>query len=365
MGQDPTLPPITDSSRAPQWSERSTRLITDAIWETLADGRREVNRLDIAKALVRLNSGAESSHPAASRDRGERPRGWSFAPGLRELWRRAAAEAIYCKSPVIDTEHLLLAQLRSRDESTKFLTGALSTDVRSLRAAILAGLGPEVRADYEVAASWRRAPPPATTVTLVGLLLIGFVLALSPAGLAYVADSSAIARGQWYRLVTYMFLHLSAPHLAVNLVALLFVGWLAERALGSPWFLVVFLVSGVVGAATSFALGPCQLQVGASGATYGAFAGLVGHSLGHLRHPLIRRQLRLFAWLALAMVLVDLLRVDPGIDHLGHLGGLGAGLLLGLASGVADRRRGGVAAALLCVVVAGALVAWRSATFHC
>ena len=57
------------------------------------------------------------------------------------------------------------------------------------------------------------------------------------------------AQGDWYRLVTAMFLHASLLHLALNMLVLYWCGTVVERALGTWRFLLVYFVAGIAGSA--------------------------------------------------------------------------------------------------------------------
>lgn len=70
--------------------------------------------------------------------------------------------------------------------------------------------------------------------------------------------------------VTYMFLHGGFLHLLFNMLMLFFFGPRIEARLGSRRFLVLYLVSGIAGAALSI-LTPRALIIGASGAIFGVF----------------------------------------------------------------------------------------------
>ena len=60
--------------------------------------------------------------------------------------------------------------------------------------------------------------------------------------------------GDWYRLVTAMFLHASLLHLAFNMLALYWLGTIVELSLGTWRFLLVYFVSGIAGSAGALAL---------------------------------------------------------------------------------------------------------------
>lgn len=70
--------------------------------------------------------------------------------------------------------------------------------------------------------------------------------------------------------ITYMFVHAGLWHLLFNMLALFFFGPRVEQRLGSQRFIVLYMLSGLGGAALSF-LTPMAAIVGASGATFGVF----------------------------------------------------------------------------------------------
>ena len=173
-----------------------------------------------------------------------------------------------------------------------------------------------------------------------------------------------VAEGEYWRLVTAMFLHVGIRHIAFNSLALLIFGSLVEESLGRGRLVAVYLVTGFCANAVSFAFGdPVRVAAGASGAVFG----LLG---AWLVYNLRRRSLGL----ARANVQVGLLLVGlnlafgfafPGIDNLAHLGGLGAGLLAGLVAegvwGRAMRTPSTVVGFAIILMIGVALAAWRTA----
>ena len=128
-------------------------------------------------------------------------------------------------------------------------------------------------------------------------------------------------QGEWYRLVTAMFLHGSLLHLAFNMFALYWLGTVVEQALGTWRFLLLYFVSGVAGSAGALALsGPFAVTVGASGAIYGILGALL---------VLEYRATGTFAGQALGLIVVNLALTFaiPNISIGGHLGGLAGGIL--------------------------------------
>jgi rhomboid protease GluP len=83
-----------------------------------------------------------------------------------------------------------------------------------------------------------------------------------------------IDNGQWFRLVTAIFLHGNLLHLLMNGIVLLFCGTVLESKIGKAWHLALYTVSGLVGSGMSLALNdPNIVSVGASGAIMGVLAG--------------------------------------------------------------------------------------------
>lgn len=181
--------------------------------------------------------------------------------------------------------------------------------------------------------------------------------------LAWGANSAPLTLGgQWWRLVTSLFLHAGILHLAGNLVSLYVVGPLVERLVGSAGFTLLYLVAGVAGNLVSLAWHPHgQITVGASGAIFGVLGALLGFILPQWRH--VPRDLTMNLLGNGVLVIVANLAIThfvPRIDNAAHMGGLAAGAACGLllSQPLTPRtpRRRRVRNALLAVVAAAALL---------
>ena len=178
----------------------------------------------------------------------------------------------------------------------------------------------------------------------------------------------AIAEGQWYRLVTPMLLHVGLWHIALNMLVLWIYGPSVEQAFGTARFAAMYVISGFMGGVASFALGPCRsLGVGASGAIFGIVGVLLVHLYNRRRSAFVAGYLKnLLLFIGLNMVLG---LVWTRIDLWAHLGGLLAGVALGLGydrsdgAGGSPARGGLVAGAVVALGVA--TVVWRSSGFTC
>jgi rhomboid protease GluP len=163
-----------------------------------------------------------------------------------------------------------------------------------------------------------------------------------------------IGAGEWWRLVTPIFLHGGLLHFAFNSYALLQLGPLVEEEFGTERFAVVYLVSGICGNAVSQILWPgIRHTVGASG----AICGLIGLLLAYgLRRggPAGARLRTGIGQYALYLLVFSFL---PGVDLLCHLGGFAGGFALGWIVPYGPFRsraaeRGWEALALACALLA-------------
>ena len=101
--------------------------------------------------------------------------------------------------------------------------------------------------------------PATVALVVVNVIIYAITVAQGGAGLGepggkLFLDGALIGAaidldGQWYRLVTAMFLHASLLHLAFNMLALYWLGSIVEQALGSWRFLALYFVSGIAGSA--------------------------------------------------------------------------------------------------------------------
>lgn len=138
--------------------------------------------------------------------------------------------------------------------------------------------------------------------------------------------------GEWWRLVTCMFIHGGLVHLLMNMWALYAVGPFVERMVGNIGFLLMYLLAGLCGSLASLIWNPMVPSVGASGAIFGVFGCLLGLALrgrGSIPTETLA-QLR-SSGLGFVVVNVTLGMMVPNIDMAAHLGGLAGGFVGGLA----------------------------------
>jgi rhomboid protease GluP len=137
--------------------------------------------------------------------------------------------------------------------------------------------------------------------------------------------------GQWWRLVTSMFLHGGWPHILFNMVALVQVGALVERMFGSVRFLAVYLIAGICGGLASIMWNADVNSVGASGAIFGIMGGLLAFILkpdSGVPMTIVKALRSSATGFLIFNIFAGI--VYPHTDNAAHLGGLAGGFLAGL-----------------------------------
>jgi rhomboid protease GluP len=138
---------------------------------------------------------------------------------------------------------------------------------------------------------------------------------------------AAFYQGEYFRLITYAFLHIGLLHLAFNMLALSQVGPAIETEIGSSRFVAVYLLSLLGGSVADVLVrGPAVLLIaGASGALFGLIG--FGISYAHFYGGYIGREQRNFflQWAAYSLVFGFII----GADNICHLGGLLVGFVCG------------------------------------
>ncbi|MEW2619678.1 rhomboid family intramembrane serine protease [Streptomyces sp. NPDC048106] len=215
---------------------------------------------------------------------------------------------------------------------------------------------------------------PLATYVLVGLNVVAYLVELARPSFEYrfaMLGTTApgyvpegVAHGEWYRLLTGAFLHLTPgegtfgiTHILFNMVALWNIGRAVETRLGRLRYLALYLLSALGGSVLELLLVPESYTVGASGAIFGLGAAywVMGRRLGQDMREINRYMAGLLLWLVISAGLTS---------WQGHLGGLLAGAVVTLAYAYAprDERRAlvqaGVCVALLALLVA---LAWMKA----
>lgn len=180
--------------------------------------------------------------------------------------------------------------------------------------------------------------PPYVTYFMIAssvLVYIGQMLTQTPGGSDLLTNlgakvNSAIIAGQYWRLITPMWLHGSLLHIAFNMYALFIFGANLERAYGHGRFLLLYLLSGFAGNVISFMMSPTP-SIGSSTAIFGLIAAQ-GVFLYQNRRLIRNAQGMLINTLTIAGINL-VLGLSPGIDNWGHMGGLIGGVAFAWSAG--------------------------------
>ena len=131
--------------------------------------------------------------------------------------------------------------------------------------------------------------------------------------------------GQWWRLVTAIFLHAGLFHIGMNLWCLFDLGPAVESLFSTTKFIVLYLVTGVAGFLLSTWWSP-GMSIGASGAILGLIGILIGASF---HHGGLGKEYRGQLWRWVIYILIFGLLPFFAVDNAAHIGGLASGLILG------------------------------------
>ena len=137
-----------------------------------------------------------------------------------------------------------------------------------------------------------------------------------------------IADGQWWRLLTAMFVHAGFMHLLLNMYGLLFVGLFLEPVLGKWRFAIYYLVTGLLAGIASLWIHPNLVGVGASGAIFGMYGVFLACLLTGVFPPGMKKAFLLSTLIFVGANLV--MGLSGNTDNAAHIGGLVAGFLIGI-----------------------------------
>jgi membrane associated rhomboid family serine protease len=225
------------------------------------------------------------------------------------------------------------------------------------------GHAPSASRPRTIAGGSVTADPRLVTKILIGLCVAAYLVQMSvgdsftthfemlgKASTTGLPPYDGVAEGQWYRLLTAMFLHAGPLHILFNMVSLWWIGGPLEAALGRARYTALYFVSGLAGSALTYLLAaPNHASLGASGAIFGLFGatGVLMRRLNYDLRPLI------------ALLVINLIfTFTPAfnIAWQAHIGGLVAGVITGYAMVHAPRERRALVQYGTCALVLVAVV---------
>ena len=145
----------------------------------------------------------------------------------------------------------------------------------------------------------------------------------------YAMYVPAVKDGEWYRVITHMFLHADTGHLFNNMLMLAAVGYSIEDDFGHIKFTIIYFVGG---------LGACALSayydivtsnyvpsIGASGAIMAIFGAMIVLTIRN--RSSFDKTVGIRSLIVLAIMVFG--NMSQGVDWMAHLGGAITGLILG------------------------------------
>lgn len=164
-----------------------------------------------------------------------------------------------------------------------------------------------------------------------------YLLGDGPTGLTLLKmganESILLKSGQFYRLITYGFLHAGVVHLFCNMYSLYVIGPQVESKFGKSRFIVIYLLSMIAGGLASVIFNADTISVGASGAIFGLLGAFLYFGL----------RFRIYFKDSLKSSIIPVIVLNlcigfmiPGIDNFCHIGGLIAGFLSSMAVGIPE-----------------------------
>jgi membrane associated rhomboid family serine protease len=250
---------------------------------------------------------------------------------------RAAANAAYAK-----------ARTKSRGRPRELIDRALERLAKLDTAAPiqLSPIASEVVARVEAAPMPapvkidRPAQPWATWIITALLVAVAGAIALFAGA---TGDNGVLVRcgamvrgmidgGEWWRLITCVYVHVGVVHLSVNAIGMFFLGRVAEDLFGTARTFALFGLAGVAGSFASYLASPTGVSAGASGAIFGMLGAVFVELTWH--RAKYRALWKRGMWGGLVVVTLAQLGVGfmyPVIDQWAHGAGLVAGIVFGAA----------------------------------
>ena len=173
------------------------------------------------------------------------------------------------------------------------------------------------------------------TKVLIAINVLLFILTtLNPSIIYMTANNLNLVKGgEYYRIITSVFIHANIFHLLCNMYTLFIIGSQVENFLGKKKFIFIYIISALMGSLLSLAFSS-GFSVGASGAIFGLMGSLVyfGYHYRLYLNTVIKSQIIPLILLNLALGFMI-----SGIDNFAHIGGLIGGYLSTMAIGASDK----------------------------
>ena len=173
------------------------------------------------------------------------------------------------------------------------------------------------------------------TYALISLCTLVYILQILFPSLTTLGavNGSLVRSGQVYRLVTGIFMHGSIWHLLCNMYSLYVIGCATENYFGKKKFLLIYLVSGIIGSMFSCIFNT-SWSLGASGAIFGLMGALC--YFGYYYRLYMGKAL--YSEIIPVIILnLSLSLIVSNIDFYAHIGGLIGGVFITMGLGIKNK----------------------------
>lgn len=173
---------------------------------------------------------------------------------------------------------------------------------------------------------------PYITYILIFVNILFYVLSIISNSFynSMVLNPSKILNGEYYRLLSCIFMHGGTIHLLCNMYCLYVIGPQVESFFGKIKYIVIYLLSGIIGSLMSLAI-TNSISLGASGAIFGLLGSILyfGYHYRVYLSQAIKSQI-----IPLIVLNLFLGFILNGVDNAAHIGGLIGGILVSMMVGV-------------------------------
>ena len=141
-----------------------------------------------------------------------------------------------------------------------------------------------------------------------------------------VNQRNLVLGGEYWRLITYQFIHGSKSHLFFNMYALAYLGLMIENKLGWKKYLFIYLASGICGGLMSLIFHQEGVMMGASGAIMGLYGAFIALLLTKTFEPKATKALLVSTLIVSLLVLING-AFGKRVDNAAHIGGFVSGFI--------------------------------------
>lgn len=134
--------------------------------------------------------------------------------------------------------------------------------------------------------------------------------------------------GEYWRLLSFLFLHDGLGHLIPNMLVLIVAGNVLEPVVRKGWFTVIYIISGIGAGILSMLWHSNTASVGSSGAIFGLFGAMLALVLARKQKKKLRKTY--IGIIVLYAIGGIVLGMQGNVDNAAHIGGLLTGVVTGL-----------------------------------